>query len=100
MPFSVLHCRSLALMASLQLRQWVDFLFSGSYHHGGTCKHTAVGEHGREVEVWKQGHLGGRRAICPRWLHLVWGTTGAPLGPSWARLRSVCNIEFRGGCNG
>ena len=34
MPFSVFHCRSLALMASLQLCQWVE-LFRSSYHHGG-----------------------------------------------------------------
>lgn len=35
MPFSVFHCWSLALMASLQLCEWMDFLFSSFHHHTG-----------------------------------------------------------------
>lgn len=35
MPFSVFLCRSLALMASLRLRQRVDVLFSSSHHRVG-----------------------------------------------------------------
>lgn len=103
MPFFVFHCWSLALMASLQPHQWVDFLFFSSYNHVGFSLPASVNIQPCEKIVGKF-KLRSRSAwvawsIYPQWAggHTCTGHHSISLMTLWAQFNSVCSrIKFWG----